>query len=294
MISVLRVIKMAFLGIWRNGWLSVTAISVFFLVFLMINVFVLFGTSFNQAISSIEDKVDFTIFFEANAPEAEILALRDTLSRHPLVSSTHYVSKEDALTLFSQDRPEFTDVVREYGNPFSASLDIKTTQPENLGRVAQTIEGNPLIKKITYSQQTVEVINKGTRLLRSAGLFLIVFLLIIALLVVLNTVRLAIYTRRQEIEIMKLVGATNWYIRWPFIFEAIFDAVIAAVLTTIVLYFAFEQLSTQLVDLSFLLKIPAPEFGIAQAIRLGLYQILAGSVLATLSSLLAIRRHMRI
>jgi len=294
MTNLVRVLKMAFIGIWRNGWLSVTAISVFFLVFLMVNVFVLFGNSFDQAIRSIEQKVDFTIFFDPDAPEADILALRDTVATNPLVKETNYVSKDKAFEIFLQQKPEFRQAVRDYGNPFSASLDIKATDPTRLAEVAASFEGNTLVKKVKYSQQTVDTINKGTKILRNAGIFLIAFLIIIALLVVLNTVRLAIYTRRQEIEIMRLVGATGWYIRWPFIFEAIFDAVIAAVLSTTVLYFAFERFSGQLVDLSYLLKIPSPVYGVREALRFGLYQIVAGSLLASFSALLAIRRHMKI
>jgi len=284
---------MALKGLWRNGWLSIAAISVMYLVFLSVNIFILFGNSFNTAISSIEDKVDFTVFFLPDASEAAILALRDDLLTNPLVKETHYVSKDDAYEIYRSEKPEIEGAIVEYGNPFSASLDIKTTDPNQLEGVAETLENNPLIKKIKYSKQTVDAINRGTRILRSVGVFLIGFLVVIAFLVTLNTVRLAIYNRGREIEIMKLVGATNWFIRWPFILEAVFDGLLAGLLATLTVYFAFDKFSTQLVDLSYLLKIPPPVFGIEQAFMLAVYQLGAGAILGAVSSIMAVRRHLR-
>lgn len=284
---------MAFRGMWRNGWLSITAVLVMFLVFLSVNVFALFGASFDKAIQSIEEKVDFTVFFYPDTKEDDIMSLRDQLSSNSLVKETHYTSKEEAFEIYQQAKPEIGEAVREYGNPFSASLDIKATDPEKLELIAQSLEGNSLIKKIKYSQQTVDAINRGTSILRAAGMFLIVFLVVISFLVILNTVRLAIYTRRQEIEIMQLVGATDWFIRWPFILEAVYDGMIAGLIATIITYFAFDKFSVQLIDLSRLLKISSPVFGIREAVELGLIQIGAGALLGAVSSFVSVRKHLK-
>ncbi len=289
-----RVFKIAFVAMWRNGWLTITAISVIFSVFLSLDVFLLFGDSFNKAIRSIEEKVDFTVFFNANAEEDEIFALRDELLRNASVKETHYISKDDAYRIYQTGRAtDIGDAVREYGNPFSASLDIKVTNASKISTVADSLSSNPIVKKVKYSQQTIDVINNGTRILRNAGLFLIAMLIIISILVVVNTVRLAIYTRRQEIEIMKLVGATNWFIQWPFILEAIYDGIIASLLAAAVIFFAFDTFSGQLVDLSYLLKIPKPELNLTIALRYGLYQIGAGALLGAVSSWISVQRHLR-
>ncbi len=289
--SLWRVLKMSLTSMWRNGWLTITAISVMFLVFLTMNVFIIFGTSFNSAIQSIGDKVDFTIFFKSDAPEDQILQFRDTLTHNALVKDTAYTSKEQALEIYDQQKPGTKATLQDYGNPFSASLDIKTSTPASLDSVAHSVENNPLVKKIKYSKQTVDAINRGTQLLQQVGMTLLVFLAIIAFLVVLNTVRLAIYTRRHEIEIMQLVGATDWFVRGPFIIEAVYDGAIAAILSTVVLYFVFAHFSTQLIDLSYLFKIPKPDFGLFAAIRSGLYQIVLGAALGAVSAWVAIRQH---
>jgi len=291
--NLYRVIKMGLTGMMRNGWLTIAAISVMFLVFISVDVSVLFGNSFSRAIKSIEEKVDFTIFFDPTVSEADIFAIRDDLLKNPLVKETHYVSKDEAYSTYLKEQPQIADAVRDYGNPFSASLDIKTTNPDKLETIANSLEGNDAIKKIKYSKQTVDTINRGTRILTNVGLFLILLLVIISILVVINTVRLAIYTRRQEIEIMRLVGATNWFIQWPFILEAMYDGIVAGVLATLLIFFAFDRFSTQLIDLSYLLKIPKPEFGILSALKLGLYQTGAGAVLGAFSSYISVRRHLR-
>lgn len=306
MSSTWRVFKLGFIGMWRNGWLTLTSISVMLVVLVTVSVFVILATSFNEAIKSLEQKLDFVIYVDTEAEEIDVLAFRDEIASHELVESVVYISKEDGLrdylkvlfgTSFIDDDSQGVNIFEDeelnsqIGNPLPYTFIIQAYDPQRLPDLRDVFVERDLVASYDYSQDTIDRINRGAEVIRLVGVGAIIFLILVSISVILNTMRLAIYNRRQEIEIMKLVGATNWFVQWPFIFEGMYDGILAGLFSTSILYVAFEYFSGPLKNVSNLLEVPLFEFTVLQLVIAALGQIVLGMLLGGLGSFIAVRKH---
>lgn len=232
-----RVFNFAFVDFYRNKGLSVAAIFVLTVTVLLVTgLFFMYGIS-SFLISSIQDKIDITAYFKADTAEQDILQVKDEiLKTSPDIKNIQYVSREDALNTFTEkhkDNSVFSDALLQVGdNPFLPSLNIITTgspsQYEQVSNILQSDQFSNLIEKVDFSQKKdiIEKVFSITSNINTFGLGLIVLMVCIAILVVFNTVKLIIYSSKEEINTMKIVGAGNWFIKAPFIIEgAIFGAI---------------------------------------------------------------------
>jgi cell division transport system permease protein len=242
--KIRRGIKTGFINFWRNGWVSLATILV-----MVITLFVIGGLIFGQALlnstlSRLQNKVDITVYFKTGTLENEIFSVRDELAKLNQVASIDYISADQALSNFKErhaDNALITQSLDELGqNPLDASLNIKAKDPSQYDDISQFLEANTIssIDKIDYSQNKA-VIDRLANILsasRTAGFGIILVLSVIAVLVAFNTIRLAIYTSRDEITIMRLVGASSRYIRGPFIIEGAMHGLVAAIFTMAIFY----------------------------------------------------------
>lgn len=301
LITPTRVIKSALKNFWRNGWLSAATIGVIMLALFTLSILVLVNVVASEALTSLQDKVDISVYFKIDTPEPQILKARAELVELNEIKSIEYVSRDEALANFKQkhkDNPLLTQSLEELGdNPLQASLNIKAYNPEQYSQIASFLEGtrySGLIDKVNYWQNKdiIERLSALAKNIRSGGLGLSLILAVIAVLVTFNTIRLTMYSHRQEIEIMKLVGATNWYIRWPFIVEGVLYGLTACVITLIILSPLIIVVSPRIT--SFL-----PESDLLADFKSNLVtvvgvQLLAGIALGAISSFIAIRRYLKI
>lgn len=226
-----RVLKFAWTDFSRNRSNNFAAIFVLALpILLATSLFVFQGIS-EYIIYEVKGKMDVTAFFQQDVAESDILRVKDELiDLSPEIKSVTYVSKDQAMENFiarHQNDPDFSEALEEVGvNPFLSSLDIVTDDPLQYEKVAFFLEAGPyaqLIDKVDYSQKkdTIEKVFSITANVNRFGLVLGIILFLIAILVVLNTIKLSIDSSKDEITTMKLVGASDWFIRGPFIVQGI-------------------------------------------------------------------------
>ena len=239
----LRLFAASWRHLWRNGWISLATVFVFSLALLSVNVLLGVQSIVDSVAHALEDKVDITVTFTADAPEAVVSQARFFLRSLPQVRDITLVSPEQALADFRtlhQDDPHVLEALTEVGkNPLGAQFVIKAQSPDQYPFLIQAIQNpqySPYIEAQTYNRHegtiaAVEHIGQQVRLFASA---LIAVFACFGLLIAFNAIRVAVYTQREEIAIMRLVGASNSYIRGPFILEGLWLAVIAFLSSSLV------------------------------------------------------------
>ena len=232
-----RIFKFAINDFSRNKGVSLAAIFILFVVIMLATSLLFFQGFASYLTNQIQNKIDITAYFKDNATEDDILqAKSQILKMSPDVKSVEYVSKEQALQVFNEKHKGneiISQAIEEVGaNPFLPSLNIITTgstlQYEQISNILQSDQFSNLIDKVDFSEKkdTIEKVFSIVSNVNILGLILGIILIIIAVLVVYNTIRLAIDNSKDEISTMKIVGASNWFIRGPFIIQgAIYGAV---------------------------------------------------------------------
>ena len=300
-VTLKRVVTYAWLSFRRNGWLSTATILVMALTLFVIGGLLLMSVVANTILDDLENKIDISVTFKKGTAESTILAVRRELEAFAAVREVTYVSPEEALAAFKERHkgdPTVLASLEELGeeNPLPATLAIKAEDPQRLSEVAEFLERKdyPAIEKINYfeNRKVIERLTAVVRGVRGVGAVAVLILGFVAVLVAFNTVRLAIYTAREEIQIMKLVGATNWYIRGPFIIEGILHGGIAAIVTSLAFLPLIGFASSKL--LLFLPGINLQRYFTENFLQFFLILLAIGIVLGVGSSLLAIRRYLKI
>src|SRR3989344_1438788 len=296
-----RVLSSGWLSFRRNGWLSTATVLVMMLPLFVIGGLLLLSVVTNSVLRDLERKIDISVFFKKGTAENQILGVKHDIELLGDVLSVSYVSADEALANFRErhrDNPEILASIEELGseNPLPATLNIKAKDPQNFSSIAEFLKGKnyPAVEKVNYfeNQKVIERLSAIVRGLRSVGIAIVLVLGFVAVLVAFNTVRIAIYTSREEINIMKLVGATNWYIRGPFMIEGILHGGIAATITALaflpLVWFASGKL------LVFLPGVNLSSYFRENFVEFSLILFAIGIILGVGSSLLAIRRYLKI
>jgi cell division transport system permease protein len=277
----------------------------------------MFADVFGRAmIDQVKDKIDITVYFNQGAAESDILALQQTVNKLPEVASTTYISSDQALSNFQskwQNNSLILASLDEIGNnPFPAAMTIKAKDPSEYAgisdflssSVAVTASGTPLVDSVNYGENQA-IIDRLGRLIpdvEHAGLGIALLLCLVAIIVTFNTIRLIIYTSRDEIAVMKLVGASSTYVRGPFVVSGIMCGIISGLLTLLILagtVFWSGALITRLAgatvasDLSSIISIFSAYF-ISNFGQIFTIIMSAGIIFGAVSSYLAVRRYLRV
>lgn len=297
-----RTFKEGWLNFKRNGWLSFATVSILTLSLFIVSLSFLLGLTTHYILQEMRDKVSINVSFNPDIPEPRILEIRDELAKYKKeVASVEYVSRDEALQNFlagSGNDPVIAQAVEEIGeNPLLASLIIRAVHPEDYEVIVKQIQSSTFqsdISRINYAKNKkiftrMESINATTQ---KVGLILGAAFVFIAILITWNTIRITIYSHRQEFEIMRLVGASNIYVRMPFVFEGMFYGIAAALATAaslfVVAYFISPLTTGALPQGNFMnlyLQFFSPVFS-------GV--LLLGVLLGVISSAIAIRRYLKV
>jgi cell division transport system permease protein len=249
MISLYRIIKFSLQDIGRNIWLTIVTITILLLALFSINTLITVRLVSDATVAAVRDKIDISLYLKSDSPESVILALKDQISASPRVKNVNYISKEEAIASFREryaNDQAILGALKELGrNPLSPSLTItpKDFSESNLVISELKVLDSPLIESRDFSDNSIilEKINNITKRVSEVGLFIISIFILTSLLVVYNAIRVAIYTHRQEIEIMRLVGASNFFIYMPYLFSAFIYALLS-VLIIIGIFYPFLSL----------------------------------------------------
>ena len=299
--TLYRLIRYGFQTFWRQRLLTIATMVVILLALLVSQGLFISGVVGGTALDAIQDKIDISVYFKTNTPEDEVLRVKRSLEELDQVSEVEYISRDRALEIFRErhaDDETITQALEELDeNPLSASLNIKAENPEEYAQVASfltSIVSEELVDNITYNQNQaiIDRLAAIIRVSRQIGLLAAVFLATVAVLVSFNTILLGIYSNREEISIMRLVGASGLYVRGPFVVVGIIYGVITATLSML-FTLPVVFLSSDYVTL-FVPEMDLMGYFTGRFFILYLYQLLLGIGIGVVSSLIAIRRYLKI
>lgn len=296
-----RILKFGLQNFSRNGLLSATTIAVLVLALLVFNGLVIFGVIANSAIASLQDKIDISVYFKSSAPEDDILKLEKALESLSEVKAVDYVSQGKALEIFKEKHQEDAVIAQALNelqvNPLLASLNIKAENANQYATIADYLENENLlgiIEKVSYGQNklAIERLAKIIDTIRNAGFSITIFLALVAILVTFNTIRLAIYSNREEIGIMRLVGASNKFIRGPYIFAGVIYGILAG-LTGLLISIPIIVVAAPYVNV-FIPELTLSAYFYSHLPQFVIYQLLFGILLGSISAAVAVRRYLKI
>lgn len=249
MLSFFRIIKFSLQDIVRNIWLSIITITILLLALFSINTLLTVRVVSENAVNAVKEKIDISLYLKPASAESDILALRDRLAGSPEIKSVVYISSQDALVSFRskyRENNEILQALRELGNnPLSPSLAITPADFDNTSNLVNTLRqlDSDIIESRDFSDNTAVVtkIQGVTKRVNEVGAVIIAIFILTSLLVVYNSIRVAVYTHKKEIEIMRLVGASNFFIYMPFLFSAFLYALMS-VMVMIAIFYPFLTL----------------------------------------------------
>jgi cell division transport system permease protein len=238
-------LKRAWEGFWRNALMSLAATATMVLMLLLLAGFWILQAGLQAGLEYTESKVEVVADLKDTATPTDVTGIEDRLHLLPQVKDVHYVSREEALAIYRARLAEQgeTDLTRYLdANPLHASLEVKLVDPKVFGDVVEKLRAEPAVDKVKEQQKTVDSLLTITNVLRTAGTVILIVIALIVLFIIVNTIRLAVVARAEEIEIMRLVGASDAFIRWPFVFEGAMVGLLGALLTLGVLFVAADPI----------------------------------------------------
>lgn len=299
-----RIIKSGFVNFKRSSFVSLSSVLVMTITLAVVTLIIFSQAILNFSLKSLEDKVDVTVYFTLDAQESEMLKFKESVEALPEVASATYVSAEEALNNFkARHQNDFLTLqaLEELDrNPLSATLNIKaveTSEYEAISRFLEdggTLDGSQkdIIDKVNYFQNKL-VIDRLISLTEGAkrlGIALTIILIAISIIITFNTIRLVIYIAREEISVMRLVGAENHYIRGPFLVEGMIYGLISSVITMIIFYPITLWVGT---NMTTFLGINMHTYYLSNFFQLFVVNAIFGMILGVISSYLAVRAYLK-
>jgi cell division transport system permease protein len=278
----------------RNLLMTIAAISTVAISLLLLGGAQILQLVVANVTSTWEGKVEVSVFLRSDVTEGELDGLRSDLARMPEIETFTYVSKTQAYEEFKElyaDKPELYEVLPKDSLP--ASFRVSLVDAADAEEVAARVQGSPGIDDVNFGGDIIRRLLQVNTLLRAVTLGMSAVLMVAAAALIANTIRLAIYARREEISIMKLVGATNWFIRIPFMFEGVFAALTGAIVSSIVLLGANELFFSKMGDFLAFLG-PVFSFSAWEITKVLLILVGGGVAVGLFGSVLALRRFLEV
>jgi cell division transport system permease protein len=275
----------------KNWVISMAAITTVALSLLVIGFFMLIAFTVNSWMNLTEQKIEITVYIKEGVPPESIEALQSEIMSWNEVRKVTYISKDEAMQRLKKQLKDTELLSMVDGNPLPVSLEIAMKNPEKASIIVNKLKGHPEIDDIRHDRETVDRLIAFVKAARWIGIVFAALLAFASLVLISNAIRLAIYARRKEIGIMRLVGASNWFIRWPFLFEGIIQGVIGAIAAIGLLYVV--QISVIDKIRQAITFIPVGANG-SEFMQLVLGLIVAGMTIGAAGSALALRRYLKV
>ena len=283
----------SFHSIRRNGLMSMASLMTVALSLLILGIFTIMVLNLNNMASVLESQVQVTVYLQDSLKEAEIREVGTRITKLPGVTRVNFIDKVEAMSRFKPRLGAQQGLLAELGeaNPLPNAFEVKVDRPERVKPVALAIAQLKGIEAARYGQEVVEQLFNLTRMVRIFGSVLIVFLGLAALFIIVNTIRLTVFARRREIGIMKYVGATDWFIRWPFIIEGVLLGSLGAGISSLLLTQLYGMVTGQVYGtLAFLPLLPQyPMLG-----YVNIFLLLAGVAIGALGSIISVKKFLKV
>ncbi|MGD6805210.1 permease-like cell division protein FtsX [Rossellomorea vietnamensis] len=247
--TILRHFRESLKSLGRNGWMTFASVSAVTVTLLLVGVFVVLMLNMNKLASDIEKDVEVRVLVEIGTEQAQVEELQTKIEQINGIDSIEFSSKENELRNLMEDMGEEFSLF-EQDNPLYDVYVVKAVNPVETQRIANTIKGFENVNDALYGEAKIERLFSFLQMSRNVGLVLIIGLLFTAMFLISNTIKITIIARRKEIEIMKLVGATNWFVRWPFILEGLWLGILGSIVPIAVVssgyYYAHQFIEPKL------------------------------------------------
>ena len=286
-------IKETYKSIRRNGFMSFASISTVAVSLLVLGMFLMIFLNTNNLAQYLENQVQISVYMQDSATDKELASVKDKLTKMPGVVKVTQVSKQEALERFRKRLGDQDQLLNSLGkeNPFPNSFEVQVDNPERIKVLTPQIGQLNKVETAKFGQEVVEHLFQLTKILRFGGILLVVFLAMATLFIISNTIRLTVFARRKEVIIMKYVGATDWFIRWPFILEGMTLGVFGAVVAFILINSIYSGLLTRIhATLAFLPLLPTSPL----LFYVDLFLMVAGTGIGALGSYISLRKFLRV
>lgn len=280
-------------SIRRNGLMSVASVSTVAVALLVLAMFLTMVLNINHMTEAIESQVQISVYLEDTANADHIKDVQSKLTAIQGVTNVRFIDKKQALEEFRKRLGEQQTLLDSLGdtNPMPNSFDVQVDKPENLKIVAAHINTLEHVESTRFGQETIEPLFKFTYIVRVAGIVLIIFLTLATLFIISNTIRLTVFARRKEVSIMKYVGATDSFIRWPFVIEGmllgLMGAIVSCIFINIIYSLAVTQIHASLAFLPILPKQPLLTI-------ISLVTILLGMLIGAAGSFISLKKFLQV
>jgi cell division transport system permease protein len=303
MIELKRIIKAGFVNFTRSGIISWAAVLVTIITLSVITSIILLQTVLHFSLDQIKDKVDVTIYFNVGAPEVKIMSLKESLNNLPEVESVSYVSAEEALKLFRErhksDYPTIAALDEIKDNPLGAYLNVKAKEVSQYESIANFLKSDDalvlgstsIVDKVNYNQNktVIERLNNIIAGAQKLGFLVTLVLVIISIIITFNTIRLAIFISKEEIGVMRLVGASKMRVRGPFMVEGAIYGIIATIITLLIFWPFTAYLGRNMTKF---LGINIYDYYVSNLLQISIIILLSGIILGMTSSFIAVRKYL--
>lgn len=286
-------IKETYKSIRRNGFMSFASISTVAVSLLVLGMFLMIFLNTNNLAQYLENQVQISVYMQDSATDKELASVNDKLTKMPGVVKVTQVNKQQALERFKKRLGDQEQLLNSLGkeNPFPNSFEVQVDNPDRIKVLTPQIGQLPKVETAKFGQEVVEHLFQLTKILRLGGIVLVVFLAMATLFIISNTIRLTVFARRKEVIIMKYVGATDWFIRWPFLLEGMtlgfFGAVVAFVLINSIYASLLDRIHA---TLAFLPLLPTSPL----LLYVDLFLLAAGTGIGALGSYISLRKFLRV
>ena len=301
--SLFRIIRFGLQSVMRNFWLSFVTVSVFFLTLLTVNAVIALNVLALASVQSVEERVQVTVYFTSDTSEGMVKNIQAYLLGLSQVKEVSYVTAEDALASFKVRHaadPVILAALEEVdGNPLGQAIKIRAYNAADFGFIIEALntpEYSPFIKEKNYNDYTsaLNALSEFSTKVRFGFLVLAAFFGFIAILIVFNTIRVAIYVHRDEIAIMKLVGANDWIVRGPFFFETVFYAFVATGLIAGAMYSILSAANPYILQFFAGVNVNLLGYFLEHAPLIFAGQFAGLSLIGVMTTLVAMRKYLRV
>ncbi len=304
LVTLTRIINTGAVNFVRNAWLAIAAMAVMIITLTIVLFSVITNATFANTIAQITDKIDVSVYLKDSTDASMGKALAADLRKLPNAKNVTYLSKDEVLQRYREqnaNNPALLSAINETDNPLPATIQVKPVSLNKIQDIRDFLnksDNKKLWEDVTYRDERKQAIDKiahATNLLRRAGIVAVLVFAFISMLIIFNTIQMAIFNRREELTIMRLLGASTWYIRGPFVVETVIYGIVSAILSVLIIHALFVAASSALQASSLgLLDITySAEYFTAHFWALLTIQLVLGILIGAVSSIIATRRYLK-
>lgn len=277
----------------RNSWMSLASVSTVAISMFVLSFFLVLTTNLNHVTSVLQSQVEMKVFINRQVPRSQELALLKKARHWPNVRRIDFFTKQQAAASLKQEFPDQRDLVTliSKSNPLFDGYDVYTYRPQAIPQLAARFKKKSIVHTVVYEGQVVSRLDKLSNILRWVGWIVEGLLGLATLFIIVNTIRLAVFARRREVQVMKLVGATDWFIRWPFVLEGMVLGILGALVADVVVDGGYRWLTG-------VAAVALPFWPLASLhsvmSEVLMFTLIGGVLVGVLASLVALRRFLRV